>query len=71
MTARFPDPERFLAGEIDVDTASIPAMQHLDPAARQELTAAIAQEMVEPLREVTTGDRVVLPFHTYITRADR
>jgi SAM-dependent methyltransferase len=35
VTAHFPQPESFLAGEIDVDTASIPAMQHLDAAARR------------------------------------
>ncbi len=45
MTARFPDPEGFLAGEIDVDTAAIPSMQHLDMKARQEVTAAIREEM--------------------------
>jgi SAM-dependent methyltransferase len=71
VTARFPDPGAFLAGEIDVDTASIPAMQHLDPPARHELTKAIAAEMTEPLRAATEGDHVVLPFHLLIARASR
>lgn len=66
LTARFPDPEQFLAGEIDVDTASIPAMQHLDASARRDLTGAIREEMMESLREVTVGDHVVITFHTYI-----
>jgi SAM-dependent methyltransferase len=71
ITARFPQPDAFLAGEIDVDTAAIPAMQGLDPAARRELTTAIQQEMAEPLRAVTDGDAVQLTFHVLIARACR
>ena len=71
VTARFPDPGGFLAGEIDVDTASIPAMQHLDPDARQALVAAIRQDMQGPLREVTEGDHVRLAFHALVARAAR
>ncbi len=71
ITARFPHPAGFLAGEIDVDTAAIPAMQGLDPAARRELTAAIEQDMAEPLRAVTEGETVHLPFHVLIARASR
>src|SRR5215831_20816018 len=33
MTARFPNPEAFIAGEIEVDTAAIPSMRHLDSKA--------------------------------------
>ncbi len=65
MTARFPNPEGFLAGEIEVDTAAIPSMQHLDIAARQKIVAAIASDMKAPLREVTQGDYVVIPFHAF------
>ena len=71
LTARFPNPEAFLAGEIDVDTAAIPAMQDLDPAARRALTGAIAEEMAEPLRAVTEDDEVVIEFHEFIARASR
>jgi ubiquinone/menaquinone biosynthesis C-methylase UbiE len=69
MTSRFPHPEAFLAGEIDVDTAAIPAMQHLDSTGRQAVTAAIHDDMTGPLREVTDGDHVVIPFHAHIVRA--
>jgi ubiquinone/menaquinone biosynthesis C-methylase UbiE len=71
MTARFPDPEGFLAGEIAVDTAAIPSMQALDAQARQEIVAAIRTDMEGPLREVTQGDHVVLPFHALLARAGR
>jgi SAM-dependent methyltransferase len=71
LVARFPDPEGFLAGEIDVETAAIPAMQHLDTAARADLTARIRSEMAEPLRSVTVGQHVQLPFQAHVVRADR
>jgi ubiquinone/menaquinone biosynthesis C-methylase UbiE len=71
ITARFPNPDLFLAGEIDVDTAAIPAMQHLDAAARQELTAAISDDMAATLHDYTEDDHVVIPFHTYVARAYR
>lgn len=70
MTARFPNPEGFLAGEIDVDTAAIPSMQHLDVQARRKITAAIREDMEPSLRQVTEDGHVAIPFHAYIARAD-
>ena len=71
MIARFPDPEGFLAGEIDVDTAAIPSMQHLDAQARQAITAAIHDDMKAALREVTEDDHIVIQFHAQIASAVR
>ena len=71
MTARFPNPVAFLAGEIDVDTAAIPSMQHLDAEARRGVTVAIREDMERPLRAATEGEHVVLPFHAHVVRADR
>lgn len=71
ITARFPNPSGFLAGEIDVDTAAIPAMQGLDSSARRDLTTAIQQDMAEPLSRVTIGSAVHLPFEVLIARAVR
>ncbi len=71
VTARFPHPALFLAGEIDVDTAAIPAMQHLDDAARRELVATISADMEDPLRRQTEGDHVVISFQTWIALANR
>lgn len=59
------------SGEIAVDTAAIPSMQHLDDKARQAIVADIREEMEAPLREATEGDYVVLPFHAHIARARR
>ncbi|MGH7472108.1 MAG: class I SAM-dependent methyltransferase [Longimicrobiales bacterium] len=71
MTARFPNPDGFLAGEIDVDTAAIPSMQHLDAQARQAIVAAISADMESSLKEVTHDDHVVIQFHAHIVRAWR
>jgi SAM-dependent methyltransferase len=64
-TAHFPNPEAFLAGEIEVDTAAIPAMQGLDEKGRKEIVDAISSRMQAPLQEVTRGDQVVIPFHAH------
>jgi ubiquinone/menaquinone biosynthesis C-methylase UbiE len=71
VTARFPAPDAFLAGEIDVDTAAIPAMQHLDAKAREKVTETIRDDMADALLEVTEGDYVVLPFHANLALAHR
>lgn len=69
MTAHFPNPDGFLAGEIEVDTAAIPSMQHLDASARQAIVAALAEDMKTHLKEVTHENHVVIAFHANIVRA--
>ena len=68
LTARFPNPEAFIAGEIEVDTASIP-LQHLDSNAREGIARAIASDMRSPLKELTSDNHVVIPFHGLIVTA--
>jgi ubiquinone/menaquinone biosynthesis C-methylase UbiE len=69
MTSRFPSPDAFLAGEIEVDTAAIPSMQHLDVPARKKIVDAITVDMKSPLQEVTTENHVVIEFHAQILTA--
>ena len=69
LTARFPNPDEFIAGEIEVDTAAIPSMQHLGPQARKAIVAGITADMQAPLKEVTSDNHVVLSFHGHIVRA--
>jgi SAM-dependent methyltransferase len=69
MVSRFPNPGGFLAGEIEVDTAAIPAMQHLDAEARRAMVAAISADMADALSGVTRDDHVVLEFHAHILTA--
>jgi SAM-dependent methyltransferase len=69
ITARFPNPDQFIAGEIEVDTAAIPSMQHLEPQARQAIVAAIIKDMEQPLKTVTSDGHVVIPFHGHLVKA--
>lgn len=71
LTARFPNPAAFLAGEIDVDTAAIPSMQGLDEKARERIVAAISEDMRGPLQEATQDQHVVIQFHANVARATR
>ena len=69
LTARFPNPEAFIAGEIEVDTAAIPSMQHLDSKSRQAIVTAITRDMQSPLKELISDNHVVIPFHELIITA--
>jgi len=63
LTARFPNPDDFIVGEIEVDTAAIPSMQHLDSKTRKAIVTAIARDMQPPLKELISDNHVVIPFH--------
>jgi len=69
LTARFPNPEVFIAAEIEVDTAAIPSMQHLDSKAREAIVTAITQDMQSSLKELISDNHVVISFHGLIMTA--
>jgi ubiquinone/menaquinone biosynthesis C-methylase UbiE len=69
ITAHFPQPEEFLAWEIDINPAEAPALQNLDKEAQQAIMAAARQDMQSPLEEVMQENQVVLPFHAHIAQA--
>ncbi len=71
MTARFPNPEGFIAMEVDVIAAAVPSVQHLDAPAREALTRAMEGEMSGPIRQLTQDNHVVIPFHAHVARAHR
>jgi SAM-dependent methyltransferase len=68
---RNPDPKRFLTMRLTSAIAAVPSLQHMDERGREEMIAAIGEEMEEPLREYTVGDEVVRPVHVHIARATR
>jgi ubiquinone/menaquinone biosynthesis C-methylase UbiE len=68
LTAHFPQPEEFLAWEIDINLAEAPALQKLDKDAQQAIMTAARQDMQSPLEKVMQDDQVVLPFHAYIAQ---
>ena len=69
LTARFPQPEEFLAWEIDINPAEAPALRNLDTAAQQAIMAAARQGMQSPLEDIMQENQVVLAFHAYIAQA--
>ena len=71
ITARYPNPQEFLAWEIDVDPAETPALQNLDAEAQKDILVSLHAEMQAPLQEVIKGNEVVMPSHAYIAHAKR
>ena len=69
ITARFPQPDEFLAWEIDVDPAETPALRKLDTDAQQVILAAVRQDMQRALDEVMQDNQVVLEFHAHVVQA--
>ena len=69
LTAHFPQPEEFLAWEIDINPAEAPALQNVDKEAQQAIMAAARQDMQSLLKEVMQENQVVLPFHAHIAQA--
>jgi ubiquinone/menaquinone biosynthesis C-methylase UbiE len=71
ITAHFPQPEEFLAWEIDINPAEAPSLQNLDKEAQQAIMAAARQDMQSRLEEVMHENQVVLEFHAHIAQAKR
>ena len=71
ITARYPNPQEFLAWEIDVDPAETPALQNLDAAAQKAILVSLHAEMQAPLQELIQGNEVVMPSHAHIAYAKR
>jgi SAM-dependent methyltransferase len=71
MDARFPGPDRFVAMQVDVIAAAVPATQHLDAAARAALVKQIEGDSADALRRATQGGRVVVTQHANLARARR
>jgi SAM-dependent methyltransferase len=62
VMADYGQPDRFVEFQVNASAAAIPALQALDVAERAALIAAIADELAEPLREATCGDRLRFPL---------
>jgi hypothetical protein len=71
ITARYANPEEFLAWEIDVDPDEIPALQSLDTRAQQAVLDAVRQDMQEVLQEAMQDGQLVLDTHAHIAHGNR
>jgi ubiquinone/menaquinone biosynthesis C-methylase UbiE len=69
ITAHFPQPEEFLAWEMDINPAEAPTLQDLDDEAQQAIMVAARQDMQGPLEEFMQENQVVLPFHAHIAQS--
>jgi SAM-dependent methyltransferase len=70
MPAVFGDPLGFVAMEVDVIAAAIPATQHLDDAARAELAREAQARMAEAIGERLRDGHLVVPMHALLATAD-
>jgi ubiquinone/menaquinone biosynthesis C-methylase UbiE len=71
ITARFLQPEEFLAWEIDVDPAKTPALRNLDSDAQKAILASVRRDIQRSLDEVMQDNQVVLEFHAHVVEARR
>ena len=71
ITVRYPNPPEFLAWEMDVDPATAPALQHLDPQAQQAVLTAVREEIQVALREVMQDGQIALLSHAHVAHATK
>ena len=71
ITAHHPNPQEFLAWEIDVDPAETPALQSLNAEAQKAILVSLHAEMQAPLQKVMKDNEVVIPSHAHIAHAKR
>jgi ubiquinone/menaquinone biosynthesis C-methylase UbiE len=69
LPATFADPSGFVAMEVDVIAAAIPAARHLDTEARAHLTAALSAELECPIRARMHGGSLTVRMHANLARA--
>jgi len=71
ITARYSNPEEFLAWESDVDPAETPALQYLDAQAQHAILAAVRLDMQAPLHEIIQDGQVVLASHAHVAHTTK
>jgi ubiquinone/menaquinone biosynthesis C-methylase UbiE len=69
ITARFAQPEEFLAWEIGVDPSEMTALQNLEAGAQKASLPAVRQDMQKSLDAVMQAGQAVLQYHAYVAAA--
>lgn len=64
----YTQPERFIELRVTAAAAGVPALQQLNAAERDALIAAIRDDLAEPVREATFGDRIHFPMKGIVAR---
>lgn len=65
ITARFPEPARFVQMTVLSSAAVLPAFGQLDSEARKALVEAVTQDIEPVLRSYTDGDAILFPIAGY------
>lgn len=68
IEANYTQPDRFIELQVAASAAAIPSLQGLNEAELEALIAAIREDMAEPVREATTGDRLRFPMRGIVAR---
>jgi SAM-dependent methyltransferase len=68
IEANYTEPDRFIELQVKASAAAIPELQRLAPAELDALIAAIREDMAEPVREATFGDRLRFPMQGIVAR---
>jgi ubiquinone/menaquinone biosynthesis C-methylase UbiE len=71
IEADYARPEEFVALQVTASAAAIPSLQGLAPEEREALIAAIREDMAEPVRQATRGDRLRFPMEGIVTGGRR
>jgi SAM-dependent methyltransferase len=68
VEANYTAPDHFIEFQLLASSAAIPELQTLDAPARQALIEAIRDELAQPVREATIGDRIRFPMQGIVAR---
>lgn len=71
IVARYADPSAFLDLELAIDTAVIPALQHLTADERGRVIERLRDDIEPTLRRFVVDDAVVLPMYLHVALAAR
>jgi hypothetical protein len=71
IEADYTQPDRFVDLQVAASAAAIPALRELDAADLATLIAAIREDMADPVREATIGDRLRFPMQGIVARGIR
>ena len=71
IEADYTQPDRFVDLQVAASAAAIPALRELDAADLATLIAAIREDMADPVREATIGDRLRFPMQGIVARGVR
>lgn len=71
IRSAFPNPDQFLAIEIDIDVAAVPSMQQMTPTERLAVVAELQTELAPSLQRYIHDGEVRMEFHAQLATGQR